>query len=245
MPEPLDYELNANVFEIYAQDKWQIKNGLTLSLGVRYDLEVIPIDETGNPLFSDPTAYPVDKNNIAPRLGFVWNPDGEGKSVVRGGYGLFYDRTLLGTIDNFLFDTKYARSFVAQFPQNAADPGPSNGRFPTDPTLANPTVEPDHAGDPRLHQFPVSAGRGAPQHRHGHVGRSRAHAAVLSPDHRRLRARGAAEARRCRRTTSGWWGAICSSIRTSTSGRASTRPAPGRINFPDPFGILNREPGAR
>ena len=140
VPGPLDYELNANIFEIYAQDKWQVRNGLSFSLGIRYDLEVIPIDETGNPFFSDSNDYPIDKNNVAPRLGFVWNPGGTGKSVVRGGYGLFYDRTLLGTIDNFLFDTKYSTSFVAQFPQNAADPGPSSGRLPTDPTLTTPTV---------------------------------------------------------------------------------------------------------
>jgi carboxypeptidase family protein len=135
-PGPLDYELTSTVWELYVQDKWAMNNGLSLSLGVRYDLEVIPIDETGNPLFSDPTKYPVDKNNIAPRLGFIWNPDRSGKAVIRGGYGLFYDRTLLGTIDNFLFDTKYSRTFTAQFPQNAADSGPLNGRLPTDPLLA-------------------------------------------------------------------------------------------------------------
>jgi hypothetical protein len=124
------------VWELYAQDKWAMTNGLTLSLGIRYDLEIIPIDETDNPLFSDPSKYPVDKNNLAPRLGLVWNPDQRGKSVVRAGYGLFYDRTLLGTVDNFLFDTKYSKTFTASFPQSAADPGPSNGRLPTDPLLA-------------------------------------------------------------------------------------------------------------
>ena len=140
VPGILEYELISHIYEFYAQDKWQVRNGLTLSLGVRYDLEVMPIDETGNPLFSDPNAYPVDKNNFAPRLGLVWNPDGQGKSVVRAGYGLFYDRTLLGTVDNLLFDTKYSSSFIASFPQNAADPGPAAGRFPTDPTLNTPTV---------------------------------------------------------------------------------------------------------
>jgi len=107
-----------------------------VSMGVRYDLEVIPIDETDNPLFSDPTKYPIDKNNVAPRLGFIWNPDGKGKSAIRGGYGLFYDRTLLGTVDNFLFDTKYSKTFTASFPQNAADPGPQAGWLPTDPLLS-------------------------------------------------------------------------------------------------------------
>jgi hypothetical protein len=136
VPGALDYELRSKVWETYVQDKWAMNNGFSLSMGIRYDLEILPIDETDNPLFSDPTKYPVDKNNVAPRLGFIWNPDGRGKSVVRGGYGLFYDRTLLGTVDNFLFDTKYSKTFTASFPQNAADPGPSAGRQPTDPLLS-------------------------------------------------------------------------------------------------------------
>ncbi len=137
VPSPLTYELVMHVAEIFAQDKWEVRPGLTLSLGVRYDLEVMPVDEDpGNPLFSDSSKYPVDRNNIAPRLGVVWNPDGKGKSVVRAGYGIFYDRTLLGTVDNFFTDTKYASSFTAEFPgPNIADTGPRNGRFPTDPAL--------------------------------------------------------------------------------------------------------------
>ena len=141
VPGALDYDLRSRVWELYAQDKWALANGLSLSLGVRYDLEIIPIHEDpGNPLFPDPSKYPVDRNNIAPRLGFIWNPDGKGKSVLRGGYGVFYDRSLLGTVDNFLFDTKYSNTFTAQFPQNAADPGPAAGRLPTDPLLAMTTT---------------------------------------------------------------------------------------------------------
>jgi hypothetical protein len=137
VPGPLQYELISRTYEAYAQDKWQIRNGLTLSVGVRYDLEVIPIaEDPGNPLFKKKGQYPVDKNNVAPRLGVIWNPDGQGKSVIRAGYGLFYDRTLLGTVDDYVFATKYSNSFTATFPQNAADPGPASGRFPTDPTLA-------------------------------------------------------------------------------------------------------------
>ena len=109
MPGPLTYELVMHVYEIFAQDKWQPTPGITMSVGLRYDLEIMPIEEDpGNPLFSDPSKYPVDKDNISPRLGFIWNPDGEGKSAFRAGYGIFYDKTLLGTIDNFFTDTKYA-----------------------------------------------------------------------------------------------------------------------------------------
>jgi hypothetical protein len=140
VPGPLDYSLTSHVGEAYAQDKWQVKPGLTLSLGVRYDVEVMPIRQEWNPLYADPAKYPVDKNNVAPRLGVVWNPDGQGTSVVRGGYGIFYDRTLLGTVDNIITDTKFARSFTGQFPLAGVDPGPANGRFPTDPTLTSGVI---------------------------------------------------------------------------------------------------------
>jgi hypothetical protein len=147
VPGPLEYEMIGRTYELYAQDKWQIKPNLSLSLGMRYDLEQTPIDEVDNPLFADRSKYPVDKNNIAPRLGVVWNPGGEGKSVVRAGYGMFYDRTLLGTIDDLFFANKYSRSFTADFPQANPDPGPASGQFPseavlliTDPTQLSPSA---------------------------------------------------------------------------------------------------------
>jgi hypothetical protein len=136
VPDALDYELVMHVYEFFAQDKWQPANGLTISAGVRYDLEVMPLDEDPfNPLFTDPSKYPVDKNNVAPRLGLIWSPD-DGRSAIRAGYGIFYDKTLLGTVDNFFTDTKYATSFEANFPVDGPDLGPRNGQFPTDPVLS-------------------------------------------------------------------------------------------------------------
>ena len=136
MPGRSTYEMIMHVGEVFAQDKWQMKPGLTLSAGVRYDLEVLPIDEAPATRCSAiRRSIPVDKNNVAPRIGFVWNPDGQSKSVVRAGYGMFYDKTLLGTVDNFLTDTKYASSFTANFPASGPDLGPRNGQFPTEPML--------------------------------------------------------------------------------------------------------------
>ncbi len=123
-------------YEAYAQDKWKMGGRSTLSAGVRYDLEIIPLDETDNPLFpAGNKNYPVDKNNISPRIGFTHSLDAQGKSVVRAGYGLFYNRTILGAVDDTIEFSKYTSSNVVNFPNNAADPGPSAGRLPTDPLL--------------------------------------------------------------------------------------------------------------
>jgi hypothetical protein len=137
VPGSLTYDLWMHVYEGFVQDKWQPKAGLTLSFGVRYDLERMPYtQDPANPYFKGAEAqYPVDKGNISPRIGLVWNPDGQGKSVFRGGYGRFYDRTQLGTVDNFFTDIKYAPSFTASFPQSNNDPGPAAGRMPTEEVL--------------------------------------------------------------------------------------------------------------
>ena len=129
--------INNHTYEAYAQDKWKIGGQTTLSLGIRYDLEIIPIDETGNPLFSAGQKSPTDKNNFGPRIGFTHSLDHAGKSVVRGGYGIFYNRTLLGAVDDTLEFGKFTTSNNVTFPANSADPGPSAGRFPTDPYLVN------------------------------------------------------------------------------------------------------------
>jgi Carboxypeptidase regulatory-like domain len=136
VPDVNTYELVMHVYEIFAQDKWQPATGLTISAGLRYDLEILPLEQDRfNPYFTDPSKYPVDKKNIAPRLGFIWSPD-EGRSAVRAGYGIFYDKTLLGTVDNYFTDTKYARSFEANYPVTGPDLGPRNGQFPSDPLLS-------------------------------------------------------------------------------------------------------------
>jgi hypothetical protein len=126
-----------HTLEFYAQDKWKMDNRTTLSIGLRYDLEMIPIDETGNPLFNGGEKYPVDRNNFSPRIGFTRSLDEHGRSVIRGGYGMFYNRTILGAIDDVLEFSKFTSSTVVNFPNASADPGPAAGRLPTDPMLAN------------------------------------------------------------------------------------------------------------
>jgi hypothetical protein len=125
-----------HTYELYAQDKWKMGGHTTLSVGVRYDLEIIPLDETDNPLFpAGNKKYPVDKNNIAPRIGLTHAFGASGKSVIRGGYGMFYNRTILGAIDDTIEFPKITSWSVVNFPNATVDPGPSAGRLPTDPLL--------------------------------------------------------------------------------------------------------------
>ena len=79
----------------------------------------------------------VDRNNISPRLSFAYDVTGDGQSVVRGGYGIFYDKTLIQRVDDYASNPKFSDTFTTSFPLNEIDPGPSNGEFPTNPFLLN------------------------------------------------------------------------------------------------------------
>ena len=70
---------------LFVQDEWRLKPNLVLSYGVRYENETIV----------------ADKNNFAPRVAFSYDPFKTGKTVIRGGAGIFYNRALLRTIDDF------------------------------------------------------------------------------------------------------------------------------------------------
>jgi len=123
---------------LFAQDKWAIGD-LTVNLGLRYDIEATPMQNGFNPYFSKGD-YPVDKNNLSPRIGLAWRPNGSSTQLVRGGWGLFYDKITLITTTPFINQGTYSDSFVAAFPTDRADAGPSAGRLPTDPMLVNGPV---------------------------------------------------------------------------------------------------------
>lgn len=86
----------------FAQDSWRIKPNLTLNYGVRYDVEFLPgptqlttAAQAGYDALGITTAVPRDTNNVAPRIGLAWDPKGDGKTVIRASYGMFYDHPLL------------------------------------------------------------------------------------------------------------------------------------------------------
>src|SRR6267154_1091172 len=83
----------------FAQDDFKFSPRLTLNLGVRYEYWTNPVGASEQALnavsnapglvsFGNPQT---DKNNIAPRIGFAYDPRGNGKTAIRGGFGIAYD----------------------------------------------------------------------------------------------------------------------------------------------------------
>lgn len=76
----------------YLQDEWKLAPRFTLNLGVRYDLQFLESIHT-------------DTNNVSPRAGFAWSPFAARRTVVRGSFGLFYDRVPLRALANALLSS--------------------------------------------------------------------------------------------------------------------------------------------
>src|SRR5271156_5696766 len=113
---------NVTMYMPYIQDTWRVKDNLTVTFGLRYEYWGV-VENTllfpavnarlGNPLSSAVTfpgsfALPQkpDRNNFGPRFGFAYTPHwgsrifGHDKTVLRGGYGVFYDGLFTNILDN-------------------------------------------------------------------------------------------------------------------------------------------------
>ena len=89
-------EMRNHSYAVYVTDEWKPAAGLTLNLGLRYDLQAGSWDEwLKQSDYPQPLPYVNfksrgDKNNFGPRVGLAWNIANNGKSVVRAAYGLIY-----------------------------------------------------------------------------------------------------------------------------------------------------------
>ncbi len=130
----------------FAQDDWKITQRLTLNLGLRYEVITYPTEEHNREAALDPVMGYIDLagqngfsrsiinnnfGNVAPRFGFAYDAFGTGRTVLRGGYGIYYflDR---GGIDNqlgqqvpfggsvtYADSAGYRIAFTGQAPQNS------------------------------------------------------------------------------------------------------------------------------
>ena len=140
-------------YALFAQDEWKATSRLTLTAGLRYEYTTPETDTRGfsfsllpgvqstkfpnAPLGfvvpGDPGAprgwYFPDHKNISPRLGFAWDPKGDGKTSVRGGFGMFFD-TLNGWMSDWATDEAPWAGGAVLTPDPTdvvIDPLPANG----------------------------------------------------------------------------------------------------------------------
>lgn len=145
-------DANNSYVAAYVQDDWRVTPSLTLNLGLRYELDTNVKNLSG---YEDinPLVRPFlrgergrDKNNFAPRVGFNWSPN-EGRTSVRGGYGIYYDRVTLEVLSlergldgrALPIEVRAGNLFFFPPPPSQCLFDPTCGRFPPPaPTLASP-----------------------------------------------------------------------------------------------------------
>ncbi|MBS1790697.1 MAG: TonB-dependent receptor [Acidobacteria bacterium] len=113
---------NANV-GFYLQDEWHLSRNLTINAGLRYDLQYLKTINT-------------DTNNVSPRLGIAWTPFGRRTTVVRAGYGLYYDRVPLRALANALLSAGNTTD-VSALSQISISLSPTQSGAPVFPNILN------------------------------------------------------------------------------------------------------------
>jgi hypothetical protein len=123
--DPVIAQTNPNI-GFFVQDEWKVSQRFTLNAGLRYDLQFL---ETINS----------DKNNFSPRIGFAWTPFEARRTVVRGSYGLFYDRIPLRALANALLSAGNT-SNIANLRQINVSLSPNQAGAPVFPNILSSVV---------------------------------------------------------------------------------------------------------
>jgi hypothetical protein len=136
---------------LFVEDSWRATSDFTASFGMRWDYDSVTNTPAGHP----------DLDNVAPRLGFTWTPGGSSRRLVRGGYGLFYERIPFAVYSDTMFNAPTNGAigitfapgtpfppppFPTQLPRNAVDSVPLDQLPPRnvqvfDPDLKSPRNE--------------------------------------------------------------------------------------------------------
>jgi hypothetical protein len=161
--------LRTHSVNLFVNDSVRVHPHVTLTAGLRYELNAPPVDRDDRATLYDPatrsllqvgigglprSGYETDKNNLAPRVGVAWTPLGSERVVVRGGYGIYFDQGALASSEGLYFSAPYY-DFSLYFslpgaPVTLFDPFPANYPLPTPDTAL--AIQRD-LQTPAFHQF--------------------------------------------------------------------------------------------
>jgi hypothetical protein len=134
-------DVKSKEFSAFVQDQWHVTPKLLVTPGLRYDVFFLPQPATTNPLWPQTGIIPQTRLNFGPRFGVAYTLDS--KTVVRAGYGLFYNRYPTSTIENaILSNGLYQSSYAINNSASIASAGPA---FP-----AYLSSKPNVSGSPSL-----------------------------------------------------------------------------------------------
>jgi len=117
-PSALDSQATLNDFSFFAQDNWQVHRRLTLDLGLRLDH----------------VSLSAERLNLAPRIGFVFAPTRDGRTAIRGGFGVFFDKI---PINVAVFDRFPAQTITNYAPDGVTTVGGTATFFHVAPSRLN------------------------------------------------------------------------------------------------------------
>jgi hypothetical protein len=105
-------------FSLYAQDEWRISPRLNLNLGLRWDADFAPKVENRNIVFQNASSQIKNQTgNFAPRASIAWNVFDSGKTIIRGGGGLYFDYGNAAASESFANSFPFA---VGNFARNVS-----------------------------------------------------------------------------------------------------------------------------
>ncbi len=145
--------LRTESYNFFVNDSYRIKPNLTVSAGLRYEYNSPPVDAEDRANMFDPvtgspvqvgtnglprSGYEADRNNFAPRIGLAWTLGKDGETVLRTGYGIYYDQSPLAPGEGLYFNPPYFNlNFYYSLPTlflTLYDPFPQNFPVPTPPS---------------------------------------------------------------------------------------------------------------